>query len=497
MKRITSLLLGLLCSMQSVVYSQMDTIYNRHPSYYYTSWYDGCYAEGEGAYMNGSFFSSSEKIDAFYQYTNEPMEIIGIAVGVRRTVFQDTTRVPEYVLLVDGVDDSTQYVIIDSARWDTATPKIMMLEQRKFELVGYTYDTIYDEYGNAWLDPTAVYDTIDYYFPLSICEAYFKAPITVNDSFFLGITYLNNIYIPYGSDIQPYPEGLNFVHQATMYELGVVTSTSCRHFAPEIRSFDGGITWRRSFPTLPDGDPANNHYTYNTVFPIIRVKDTFSVQVMSNDDMQGTVQGGGAYLENSSVTITAVPAECYKFIMWNDSVTTNPRTFTLKQDTVFTAYFAEAAQYTVEVASADLSQGSVQGGGTYYETSTATITAVPNEGYKFAMWNDSVTANPRTLVVTQDTAFTAFFEVKVGIAEAEAAGELFSISPNPTTKNLQITIRQEGAYTMEIYSANGVMLKQESIANMSTIDVSELLAGSYVIKIYNDNFSGVRTFVKK
>ena len=80
---------------------------------------------------------------------------------------------------------------------------------------------------------------------------------------------------------------------------------------------------------------------------------------------------------------------------------------------------------------------------------------------------------------------------------AVSGDELFSILPNPTTKNLQITISQEGFYTMEIYSANGVMLKQESIANMSTIDVSELLAGSYVIKIYNDKFSGVRTFVKK
>jgi hypothetical protein len=213
--------------------------------------------------------------------------------------------------------------------------------------------------------------------------------------------------------------------------------------------------------------------------------------------MYGSVQGGGAYLENSSVTITAVPAEGYKFVMWNDSVTTNPRTFTLNRDTVFTAYFAEIAQYTVEATSADLAQGTVQGSGSYYEGSTATITAVPNEGYTFTMWNDSVTANPRTLVVTQDTAFTAYFEVKVGIAEAEATGELFSISPNPTTKNLQITISQEGSYTMEIYSANGVMLKQESIANMSTIDVFDLLAGSYVIKIYNDTASGIRTFVKQ
>ena len=75
--------------------------------------------------------------------------------------------------------------------------------------------------------------------------------------------------------------------------------------------------------------------------------------------------------------------------------------------------------------------------------------------------------------------------------------DVISISPNLTTKNLQITISQEGSYTMEIYSANGVMLKQESMGNKSTVDVSALVLGSYVIKIYNDNFSSVRTFVKK
>ena len=497
MKKNLITLLCILFGIQSVVYSQTDTIYNRHPSYHYTSWCDSCIDLGNPAYLNGPLHKDATFLEAVYQYTNEPLEIIGVAVSVNKVSYQDTTRVPEYVLLLDGVDDSMQYVLIDSARWDTATRKVMNVEQRKFEVVGYTYDTIYDENGNAWLDPKAVYDTIDWYEPINIFEAYFKAPITVTDSFFVGVTYFNNVPVPPFSDMQPYPEGFYYLHEATAYEYAVNTWTSCKHYAPEICSFDGGRTWKRRYPVLSDGDPYNNVYYYRLIFPIIRVKDTFNVQVMSNDEMYGTVHGGGAYLENSSVTITAVPAEGYKFIMWNDSVTTNPRTFTLKQDTVFTAYFAEAAQYTVEVASADLSQGTVQGGGTYYETSTATIIAVPNEGYKFAMWNDSVTANPRTLVVTQDTAFTAYFEVKIGIAEAETAGELFSISPNPTTKNLQITISQEGVYTMEIYSANGVMLKQESIANMSTIDVSDLLAGSYVIKIYNDNFSGVRTFVKK
>ncbi len=35
--------------------------------------------------------------------------------------------------------------------------------------------------------------------------------------------------------------------------------------------------------------------------------------------------------------------------------------------------------------------------------------AVANEGYRFVRWNDGNTANPRTVVVTQDTTFVAEF----------------------------------------------------------------------------------------
>ena len=188
-----------------------------------------------------------------------------------------------------------------------------------------------------------------------------------------------------------------------------------------------------------------------------------------------------------------IPREGYKFVMWNDSVVANPRTFT--------AYFAPLEEYTVELFFDDLKRGTVQGSGVYYEQSEVTISAQANDGYYFQHWNDSVATNPRTIVLTQDTTFTAHFGVSndstVAINAVEANTNLFTLSPNLTTKNLQITLHQTGRYTMEIYSANGVMQKQESIANMSTIDVSDLLAGNYVIKIYNDNYSGVRTFVKK
>jgi hypothetical protein len=188
-----------------------------------------------------------------------------------------------------------------------------------------------------------------------------------------------------------------------------------------------------------------------------------------------------------------IPREGYKFVMWNDSVVANPRTFT--------AYFAPLEEYTVELFVDDLKRGTVQGSGVYYEQSEVTISAQANDGYYFQHWNDSVATNPRTIVLTQDTTFTAHFGVSndstVAINAAEANTNLFTLSPNPTTKNLQITLHQTGRYTMVIYSAKGVEVCKQEISQSATIDVSALVAGTYVVKIYNDTASGIRTFVKQ
>ena len=53
--------------------------------------------------------------------------------------------------------------------------------------------------------------------------------------------------------------------------------------------------------------------------------------------------------------------------------------------------------------------GTATGGGVFNEGDTRLIEAVANEGYRFARWNDGVTVNPRTIVVTADATYTAFF----------------------------------------------------------------------------------------
>jgi|GEM_PF-1298764 len=64
----------------------------------------------------------------------------------------------------------------------------------------------------------------------------------------------------------------------------------------------------------------------------------------------------------------------------------------------------------ITVNSANEEQGTTSGSGRYDNGSTATITAIPNEGFRFLSWNDGNTDNPRNVTVEQDATYTASFE---------------------------------------------------------------------------------------
>ena len=70
----------------------------------------------------------------------------------------------------------------------------------------------------------------------------------------------------------------------------------------------------------------------------------------------------------------------------------------------------EPSYYTINLAVNDTAMGSVSGAGTYENGSAVTITATPNPGYRFVMWNDSVTQPVRTLRLYDDMSLTAYFE---------------------------------------------------------------------------------------
>ena len=67
-------------------------------------------------------------------------------------------------------------------------------------------------------------------------------------------------------------------------------------------------------------------------------------------------------------------------------------------------------KYTITVSQNNNVYGSVMGGGKYAKGATATLTAIPSNGYQFVQWNDGNTENPREITVSTNTTFVASFE---------------------------------------------------------------------------------------
>jgi hypothetical protein len=122
---------------------------------------------------------------------------------------------------------------------------------------------------------------------------------------------------------------------------------------------------------------------------------------------------------------------------------------------------------------------------------TAIIEALPNQGYRFVEWNDGDANNPRTITVTQDITYTAIFETETGIPVVETGDALsLQIYPNPTSNQLRIKNYElrEGD-RIEFYNMLGRRHSQLSIFNsqFSTLDVSHLPNGVYLLHIVSDN----------
>jgi hypothetical protein len=165
------------------------------------------------------------------------------------------------------------------------------------------------------------------------------------------------------------------------------------------------------FTQWSDGDTNNPRIitlTQDTAFTSLFAKNLYDVAVLSADTIRGNVTGSTTAEYLDAATITAAPNYGYHFTQWSDGDTNNPRTFTLTQDTLFTALFAKNS-YDIALSVDTVIHGSVTGAGTYEYLDSRTLAAIANYGYHFTQWSDGDTNNPRVITLTQDTAFTALF----------------------------------------------------------------------------------------
>ena len=210
-------------------------------------------------------------------------------------------------------------------------------------------------------------------------------------------------------------------------------------------------------------------------------EETEEIEVQVNDTVMGSVElnfgGGGSenMSVNTMVEITATPEPHYHFVSWSDGNTTNPRMVTLMEALNLTAIFA-IDQHTITVLSADESMGTVSIGGTFDYGTEISISADALQGYEFVEWNDGNTDNPRTIVVEQDSTFTAFFQVIDGINEVDL--------PNVNVysyENVIVVTNAEG-YFVEIFDMSGRLIAGEKVSQ-SVRQYNILAPGIYLVKV--------------
>ena len=456
-----------------------DTIYNRSDELYYSEWYDTSLVFLDtGApccFFPRAPDGSLVKYIAISDYTPRPLKVRGLALmhtidynmycmdrnGVQCT---DTSRVPEHVRLYQWDGDSLRRLA--SARWDTATPQVLKLPRKQDTNRGFEYCYLY--------------------------RVYFDTSVTVDSVFFIAGSVYNNYYVT-----PPYQ------HRPTFYvAIGRQGSwlfdaymTYAKYHSLIYNCYDDEKEiWRNTH------NPNFLNWYYGPFFAI--APDTSCLlELHSADSAMGSVHGGGWYLDSSYITVTAIPERGYRFTHWNDGDVSNPRTVFLTHDTSFTAYFEEA-YYTLAATADPEWGGTVTGGGTYRGNDTATMAALPNEGYEFVSWHDSDTAQTRQLEVTHDTAFTAFFRSTQGFSSPNSDSPYFTLTPNPTQGSCLLETAEDlaadGNCWVTVADAQGrEVLRLQVVSQKTIIAFDHFAAGVYMVTLSTSKGSMVKKLVVK
>ena len=173
-------------------------------------------------------------------------------------------------------------------------------------------------------------------------------------------------------------------------------------------------------------NPDTLHLTGDSNVVAYFAPNQYAVYGVPNYPDRGYVLGNDTVDYLDTVVLTAVANHGYMFDHWSDGAYENPHSVVANGNRTITAYFVPA-QFTLSVVSSDLNMGTVSGGGNYDYQSNRIIRAIANTGYHFTYWNDGDANNNRTITLTQDTTFTAYFAPNQYTLTLQSADESLGI----------------------------------------------------------------------
>jgi uncharacterized repeat protein (TIGR02543 family) len=208
----------------------------------------------------------------------------------------------------------------------------------------------------------------------------------------------------------------------------------------------------------------------------------------------GTVTGGGAYVQGTSVTARALAKTGYEFVNWTEGsavVSTQANyTFPLNGNRTLTANFEQVTpSFSVWLSASPTAGGSVTGEGTFSQGTSITITATPAGGYDFTGWTEEslpVSSSPNfTFNLNSSRVLTANFTLKTAISDQKEKSGI-RIFPNPVTDILNISGLLPGA-VIHVYGLNGTkILTRHASSSVENIDVRRMVIGIYLVVVENN-----------
>ena len=215
----------------------------------------------------------------------------------------------------------------------------------------------------------------------------------------------------------------------------------------------------------------------------------YTIALTASPSNMGSASGGGTYTEGASVTVSATASsKMFHFVNWTEGktiVSTDANyTFTATADRNLVANFEQnaATTYAVDVAVLPASSGTANGGGTFNEGSSVTVTATPAEGFAFVNWTEGGTevstnaaytftlnAN-RSLVANFEELPPATFTIKASAYPSK--GGTTSIGTKTYTEGTTITIsaNANAGYHFVNWTENG---EEVSSSNNYSFTVTE------------------------
>ncbi len=140
---------------------------------------------------------------------------------------------------------------------------------------------------------------------------------------------------------------------------------------------------------------------------------SLTVQAEGNGSITCTPQKE-RYDKGEIVTLEAVADEGWHFVQWSDNNKGAVRQITITKDETLTATFAkdtDPVYYTLNVQTIGQGNVTVSPEETHYQEGTqVTLTAIPEQGWRFARWENGSTNATRRITMTGNKSITATFE---------------------------------------------------------------------------------------